>query len=83
MGENGLIRAADQHTCQECTQPYKRTAYIITGDDPAALVGMDENWNVPEYVGDSAVLAVDTNKYPNIFGTSLSNRRIMTRLYLH
>ena len=58
LGENGLICAADQHTCQECTQPYKRTADIITGDDPAALVGMDENWNVPAYVGESADLAV-------------------------
>ena len=24
LGENGLICAADQHTCQECTQPYKK-----------------------------------------------------------
>ena len=57
LGENGLIRAADQHTCQECTQPYKKTADIITGDDPAALVGMDENQNVPALVGEDADLA--------------------------
>jgi hypothetical protein len=57
LGENGLIRAADQHTCQECTQPFKKTADIITGDDPAALVGIDENRNVPELVGENADLA--------------------------
>ena len=47
LGENGIIHAANQHTCQECTQPYKRTADMITGDDPAALVGIDENHDVP------------------------------------
>jgi hypothetical protein len=59
LGENGIIRAADQHTCQECTQPYKRTADIITGDDPAALVGIDENRNVPALIGENAGLAAE------------------------
>jgi CxC5 like cysteine cluster associated with KDZ transposases len=59
LGENGIIRAADQHTCQECTQPYKRTADIITGDDPAALVGIDENRNVPALTGENAGLAAE------------------------
>ena len=35
LGENGLIHAADQHTCGECTQPYKETADIMPGVDPA------------------------------------------------
>lgn len=59
LGENGIIRAADQHSCKECTQPYKRTADIITGDDPAALVDMDENQNVPALVGEHADLAAE------------------------
>jgi len=59
LGENGIIRAADQHTCPECTQPYKRTADIITGDDPAALVGMDENRNVPALAGEDADIAAE------------------------
>jgi hypothetical protein len=59
LGENGIIRAADQHTCKECTQPYKRTADIITADDPAALVDMDENQNVPALVGEHADLAAE------------------------
>jgi hypothetical protein len=57
LGENGIIQAADQHACNECTQPYKKTADIITGDDPAALVGVDEQRAVPRLVGEGAELA--------------------------
>jgi CxC5 like cysteine cluster associated with KDZ transposases len=58
LGEDGVIRAAGHHSCSECTQPYKQTADIITGDDPAALVGVDDNREVPVLVGDGADLAV-------------------------
>jgi len=47
LGENGLIRAADQHECSECTQKYKATSDIVNGADPAAVVGVDENRIVP------------------------------------
>jgi CxC5 like cysteine cluster associated with KDZ transposases len=57
LGEDGIIRAADQHHCSECTQPYKAIADVITGADPAALVGVDENRDVPVLVGDGADLA--------------------------
>jgi hypothetical protein len=46
LGEQGIIRAADQHACKECTQPYKRTSDAIM-NDPAAVIGVDENRNVP------------------------------------
>ncbi|TFK32712.1 hypothetical protein BDQ12DRAFT_728404, partial [Crucibulum laeve] len=36
---------------------YKRIADIITGDDPAAVVGVDENQQVPTLTGDDADLA--------------------------
>jgi hypothetical protein len=29
LGDNGFIRAAHEHACSECTQPYKKTADII------------------------------------------------------
>ena len=58
LGEDGLIRVADGHQCSECTQPYKKTADVITGDDPAALVGVDEQRAVPVLVGEGADLAV-------------------------
>ena len=47
LGENGLIRAADQHCCTQCTQKYKATSDIVNGADPAAVVGVDENRTVP------------------------------------
>jgi len=40
LGENGIIRAADQHACTECTQEYKKISDVIF-DDPAAVVGID------------------------------------------
>jgi hypothetical protein len=57
LGENGIIRAADMHACSECTHTYKRTADIITGDDPAAMAGNDENRIVPPLVGEHAAEA--------------------------
>jgi hypothetical protein len=58
LGENGVIRSANHHECSECTHPYKARADILTGDDPAAVVGIDENRNVPSLQGDGADLAV-------------------------
>lgn len=59
LGENGIIRAANHHSCPECIQPYKSRAEIITGDDPAAMVGMDEGQAVD-------VLAVEKENERNL-----------------
>ncbi|KAF8991083.1 hypothetical protein BDQ17DRAFT_1255213, partial [Cyathus striatus] len=32
-----------QHSCSKCTHKYKATADVITSDDNAAVVGIDEN----------------------------------------
>lgn len=58
LGEKGVLRSAENHFCSDCTHDYKNTADIITGDDPAGLVGIDENQNVPVLTGDDAYLAV-------------------------
>jgi hypothetical protein len=58
LGEHGIIHAADQHACSECTHEYKSTPDIITGDDPAAIVENDENRVVPPLTGEHAGLAV-------------------------
>lgn len=51
LGGNGMIQAADQHSCSECTHKYKSTSDIIpNNNDPAALVGVDENTSVPTHV---------------------------------
>jgi hypothetical protein len=57
LGEEGIIRSADQHSCSECTHAYKKTGDRITTDDPAALLGQDENRIVPALEGDDADLA--------------------------
>ena len=43
LGANGMICPAVQHSCSQCTQKYKRQADFLTSDDPASLVGRDEN----------------------------------------
>ena len=58
LGESGVIRSANHHECSECTHPYKARADILTGDDPAAVVGIDENRAVPSLQGEGADLAV-------------------------
>ena len=47
LGQEGLIEGARNHSCTECTQPFKDVADHITGDDPAAVLGIDENRAVP------------------------------------
>jgi CxC5 like cysteine cluster associated with KDZ transposases/CxC6 like cysteine cluster associated with KDZ transposases len=53
LGEEGVIRSAEGHICSDCTHEYKKRADMIPNvDDPAAVVGVDENQNVPAFVGD-------------------------------
>jgi len=48
LGEGGIIRAADKHTCAECTQDYKRTSEVVF-NNPAAVFGIDaSDDNIPE-----------------------------------
>ena len=54
LGEQGIIRAADQHACSECSQPYKKASDAVM-DDPAAVVGVDENQAVPPLAEDNRV----------------------------
>ena len=51
LGENGVIRAADQHACDECTQSYKSAEDTFPNLDPAGVVGVDENNTIPGFVG--------------------------------
>ena len=54
LGEKGVIRSANHHECSECTHPFKARADTLTGDDPAAVVGIDENRAVPSLRGEGA-----------------------------
>jgi hypothetical protein len=58
LGEAGMIRASDQHTCSECTQEYKAKADLIINEDPAAIVGVDENQRVPQLADEHVPLEI-------------------------
>ena len=58
LGENGVIRSAENHFCSECTHEYKATPDRITGDDPAAVLDINENHQVPVLTREDARLAV-------------------------
>jgi hypothetical protein len=62
LGEKGVIRCADGHTCKECTRDYKATSDTIGEDeDPAALVGVDENRTVPTFMGERENIDIGSN----------------------
>jgi hypothetical protein len=53
LGEDGVIRSADKHSCSECTHEYKSEADKISEtDNPAGLIGVDENHRVPDFQGE-------------------------------
>ena len=58
LGDEGIIKCADGHSCAGCTQPFKKIADRITEEDPAALLGVDEAGPVPALTGEDADLAV-------------------------
>src|SRR6202790_271606 len=58
LGDNGVIKCAQNHSFSECTHKYKGTADRITGDDPAAVLGVDKNHQVPALVGEGADSAI-------------------------
>ena len=49
LGEGGAMRLSDKHTCSECTQERKAVAdFIPAANDAAAVLGVDENRDVPQ-----------------------------------
>jgi len=42
LGEGGVIRAANGHACNECTQNHRRNINQVLNNDESATVGMDE-----------------------------------------
>ena len=59
LGEQGIIRSAQNHFCPECTHEYKDSADVIIDDDPAALLSIDENRVVPQLQAGATVQAQD------------------------
>ena len=42
LGDAGIIRAADGHSCTECAQPYKQSADAIHHNNPTAILEDNE-----------------------------------------
>lgn len=62
LGNKGIIQPSNNHSCSECTQPYKSRQEVIVNNDPSALdpagvVGNDENESVPRLEGQYAELS--------------------------
>jgi hypothetical protein len=43
LGNTGIIEPAKEHSCSQCSQPFKPTADFMINEDPAAVIGVDEN----------------------------------------
>jgi hypothetical protein len=63
LGENGVIRCAEGHVCEECSHDHKASASVIGGvEDPAAVVGVDENQAVPAFTGQPESLTIGNDR---------------------
>ena len=54
LGNGGIIDPGKEHSCSKCCQPYKATADFMASEDPAAVIGADENPAVPVLTGEYA-----------------------------
>ena len=57
LGNAGIIEPGKAHSCSQCSQPYKDTADFMVNEDPAAVIGVDENSAVPVLEGQYAHLS--------------------------
>jgi hypothetical protein len=57
LGNTGIIEPAKVHSCSQCSQPFKPTADFMINEDPAAVIGLDENSAVPALEGEDAALS--------------------------
>jgi hypothetical protein len=59
-----MEKCAQNHSCSKCTHKYKETADRVTDDDPAAVLGVDENHQVP--ARDGAELGIQDAAQPKV-----------------
>ena len=57
MGQAGIIEPGKAHSCSQCSQPHKAYADFMANEDPAAVIGVDENSAVPALEGEYANLS--------------------------
>ena len=84
LGENGVIRCAEGHACKECTRDYKRAADVIGNiNDPAALVGVDENQEVPAFRGQQENLELEDDNEMDVDESSEDSQNEVNRASVH
>ncbi|KAF8811161.1 hypothetical protein BYT27DRAFT_7336233 [Phlegmacium glaucopus] len=69
LGGNGIIQSAENHSCDECSQPYRATSDVILNpNDPSAVLGVDNpaatevaqsSSNNPTFQGSESEMNVD------------------------
>ena len=69
LGNQGIIPLAKGHACRECSQPYREPSDVHLNIDAAAVVGMDEQRNVPPLIeeeenSEDGMMAVDEENIP-------------------
>jgi hypothetical protein len=57
LGNTGIIEPGKKHSCSECSQPFKHAADFMINEDPAAVLGVDENSVIPALEGEHAALS--------------------------
>jgi hypothetical protein len=70
LGNGGIIGPGKEHSCSKCCQPYKATADFMANEDPAAVIGADENSAVP----------VLTGEYTDVSARETASEREATRV---
>ena len=65
LGEDGIIRASEDHACNECTQKRKDTSDIVF-NNPAAVVGVDAtDEDIPALAEPPEDMEVDAPQVPS------------------
>lgn len=65
MGEDGIIRASEEHACDECTQKHKDTSDVVF-NNPAAVVGVDAtDDDIPALETAPEEMEIDTPQVPS------------------
>ena len=54
LGINGIIQASNGHSCNECTQKYKKRGAVITQTNPSAVLGMEASDPRPQASGSAS-----------------------------
>ena len=74
LGNTGVIEPAKEHSCSQCSQPFKPTADFMINEDPAAVIGLDENGVVPALEGEDAALSAQQTDVERQAARARANR---------